>query len=195
MNIANKLITIAQNEATINEKHNFLKSIISRSIDGEVTMPTDITFGNYAVANCTKITKLIVQQYSHIGNATNLFNGCTGIQEVVWGAGAFMGTVFYGCTSLETVNVINRITSTGSYAFTNCTALKNLTFGSTYLVNNNNVNFSSCPLTVESMLNLLNAFEDNTGKTQYTVKLGSTNLANLTEEQKAIATNKNIDLA
>lgn len=51
-------------------------------------------------------------------------------------------------------------------------------------------------LTVDSMMSFINAFEDNTGEeTQYTFGFGSENLARLTPEQIAVATNKNILLA
>lgn len=48
---------------------------------------------------------------------------------------------------------------------------------------------NGCPkLTVDSLLSLLNALAD--GVTDKTCKIGTTNLAKLTEEQKAIATDK-----
>ena len=59
-----------------------------------------------------------------------------------------------------------------------------------------NLNLSGCPnLTVDSLMSFINAFEDNTGGTQYTVTIGTTNLAKLTPDQIAVATNKNILLA
>lgn len=45
-------------------------------------------------------------------------------------------------------------------------------------------------------MSFINALSDNTGvATTYTVTIGSANLAKLTEEQKAVATAKNIKLA
>lgn len=50
-------------------------------------------------------------------------------------------------------------------------------------------------LSVESLLSILNALEDNTGEeVKFTVYLGSANLGRLTAEQKQIAYNKNLDL-
>lgn len=45
------------------------------------------------------------------------------------------------------------------------------------------------------MVNMFNALSDHTGLSSNTLVLGPTNLAKLTEEQKAIATNKNWNLA
>ena len=50
-------------------------------------------------------------------------------------------------------------------------------------------------LTVDSMVAMFNSLKDLTGDTAKTLTLGSTNLAKLTDEQKAIATNKNWTLA
>jgi hypothetical protein len=46
-----------------------------------------------------------------------------------------------------------------------------------------------------SLLNILNALCDLTGQTSLTCTLGSTNLARLTDTEKAIATGKNWTLA
>ena len=54
---------------------------------------------------------------------------------------------------------------------------------------------SSSYLTHDSIIGLLNNLKDLTGDTAKTITLGSTNLAKLTDEEKAIATNKNWTLA
>ena len=46
-------------------------------------------------------------------------------------------------------------------------------------------------LTVESLVNILNALEDKTGTSSETLRIGSQNLAKLNSSQIAIATNKN----
>jgi len=53
----------------------------------------------------------------------------------------------------------------------------------------------SSNLTVESMVAMFNNLKNLTDETAKTLTLGSTNLAKLTDEQKAIATNKNWTLA
>ena len=81
--------------------------------------------------------------------------------------------------------------------FDSCSALTNLTVTGTITVNATNALklSDSSKLTVESLLNVLNALKDNTGGTTYNIQLGSTNLKKLTDEQKAIATNKNYTLS
>lgn len=47
----------------------------------------------------------------------------------------------------------------------------------------------------ETLVNILNNYADMTGKAAVKLTLGSKNLAKLTDEDKLIATNKNITLA
>lgn len=56
-----------------------------------------------------------------------------------------------------------------------------------------NISFSKY-IEKESLLEIINNYADCTGKHSCTLKIGTTNLAKLTEEEKAIATNKNIKL-
>ena len=46
-------------------------------------------------------------------------------------------------------------------------------------------------LTVDSLMSVINALVDLTGENSKTLTLGATNLAKLSDEQKAVATNKN----
>lgn len=58
------------------------------------------------------------------------------------------------------------------------------------------VNNSSYHISIESLVSIFEAFEDNTGEeTQYTVTIGTAQWEKLTEEQRAIVTSKNIILA
>lgn len=83
-------------------------------------------------------------------------------------------------------------------AFKGCTDLTTLA-GFTGL--KANLSLSDCPLTVESINNVINEMYDFNGNglipssEQGTLTLGSTNLAKLTDEQKAVATNKGWTLA
>jgi hypothetical protein len=54
---------------------------------------------------------------------------------------------------------------------------------------------SSTLFTIETLVAMLEALKDLTGQTAKTLTIGRTNLAKLTEEQIAIATNKNWTLA
>lgn len=109
-------------------------------------------------------------------------------------------TIFFTCRRLEEIEKIICNSLKTSYmksAFKDAEKLSSVTIEGTIKVNSSDLNLSGSPLlTVDSIMSFINAFEDNTGEeTQYTVTFGATNLAKLTEEQIAIATNKNILLA
>ena len=57
------------------------------------------------------------------------------------------------------------------------------------------VNFSNANFSAEVMVNVFNNLKDLTGQGSATLVFGSTNLSKLTAEQRAVATNKNWNLA
>ena len=80
----------------------------------------------------------------------------------------------------------------GAYdAFGDCTSLTDL---GGFIGIKANLDLSSCPLTHDSIMNVINKAADVTASPA-TLTLGSTNLAKLTDEEKAIATNKGWTLA
>lgn len=117
--------------------------------------------------------------------------------------------MFTGCTKLEKLKIkVNGITSTSlMYAFYLNTPTDTFTDfevetttdenGVTHgiKIDSNNLSFASHNnLSIESLLSVLNALEDNTGEeTMYNVYLGA-GLGKLTSEQKQIAYRKNINL-
>lgn len=111
--------------------------------------------------------------------------------------------MFSGCEALKTIEKIicNSLkTSTKILISENhfgiAPPLENINIEGTIKVDSNHLNLSRYPnLTINSLMSFINSFEDNTDDTQYTVTLGTTNLAKLTPEQIAIATSKNILLA
>lgn len=72
-----------------------------------------------------------------------------------------------------------------------CTKLKEIELEQGFYCVNNVFVCDNCPLTQQSLVGMLNALADLTGKTAKTLTIGSDNLAKLTNEQKAIATQKN----
>ena len=130
-------------------------------------------------------------------NFSCMFDSCkalTTIPQLDTSSGTSFYSMFNNCTSLTTLELTSFISS--QYMFSYCPALENLTVTGTITVNNNYLNLSSSPLlTVESLMSVINALSDNTGGTTYTVTLGATNLAKLTDEQKQIAIDKNYTLA
>lgn len=104
---------------------------------------------------------------------------------------------FYNCTNLKSIYGF-RPSENATYfnsVFIGCSSLKNLTFASDAVISNNLVLFYSNSLTVDSIMNVIDVLKDYTGGTAHILQLGATNLAKLTDEQKAIATNKNWVLA
>ena len=129
----------------------------------------------------------------------NMFSACSGLLEapmIDTGKGKTFGNLFYQCTNLKTIPQIDMSNATyvGS-AFSGCSALENVTFVGTFPIKANTTVFSQSPkLTVDSLMSFINALT-NTGTATYTVTIGSTNLAKLTQDQIDIATAKNIVLA
>ena len=101
------------------------------------------------------------------------------------------GTYMFAFNQQLTTFISNLSSLTSaSNMFNGCDILENITLTGT--LNCNNFNLSKCTnLTVDSLMSVINALVDLTGQTSKTLKLGSTNLNKLSEEQKAIATNKN----
>lgn len=133
-------------------------------------------------------------------NFSRMFFGCTGLvyaPALNSSSGESFLNAFNGCTNLYEIPLLD-LSSATTYTniFYNCTSLTNVTITGTIKIKDNNFKVNASEnLTVESMMSFINAFQDNTGGTQYTVYFGPTNLAKLTDEQISVATNKNIKLA
>ena len=156
--------------------------------------------------SCTNLVHAIITGTSSTGNTGDaVFKGCTKLQEVYLAPNTkkIGYSIFYNCFALKTVSLpstitedtYNCLTSTSSsyYAFDGCTALEDVQLGQDWNMSLR-LNVSN-NLTVDSMVAMFNSLKDLTGTTAKTLTLGSTNLAKLTDEQKAIATNKNWTLA
>lgn len=99
----------------------------------------------------------------------------------------------YECVSLKTVQLFNKIQN-ASQAFLGCPKLEFVTIETGF--NADGLNLSASTLySHDTILSWFNALADRTGEEAYTLTIGSTNLAKLTAEQIAIATNKNWNLA
>ena len=133
-------------------------------------------------------------------NFSRMFFGCTGLiyaPALNSSSGENFLNAVNGCTNLYEIPLLDLSSATiYTNIFYNCTSLTNVTITGTIKIKDNNFKVvASDKLTVESMMSFINAFQDNTGGTQYTVYFGPTNLAKLTDEQISVATNKNIKLA
>ena len=100
---------------------------------------------------------------------------------------------FSDCQKLETIEGIDLTSATTvDSLFYNCKALTNLTINGTISINNLDLTYCTL-LTHESLMSVINALVDKTTDTSGTVwkiKLGSTNLAKLTDDEKLIIENK-----
>lgn len=155
---------------------------------------------------CTSLVKVNVTGYLDTLNTGDaVFGGCTKLEEVTFAEGMITigSSIFYGCKALKkvylpssiTTSYQNGLTTTSSsyYVFESCTALEDVQVGTDWNMSLR-LNVSS-NLTADSMVAMFNNLKNLTDETAKTLTLGSTNLAKLTDEQKAIATNKNWILA
>ena len=148
-------------------------------------------------SNCTNLTTIPQLDTSNGTSFSGMFDNCSNLTTILQlntSKGTFFSMMFNNCRSLTTIELTSFVSSDN--IFYNCSALENLTVTGTITVKNNYLNLSYSPkLTVDSLMSVINALADNTGKTTYTVTLGATNLAKLTDEQKQIAIDKNYTLA
>ena len=151
--------------------------------------------------NCAKLTTVPKVNTSNGTDFSYMFRGCkvlTTVPEMDTSNGTNFNYMFSGCNTLTTIPKMDTTKGTMlDNLFMDCHALENITFTGTFKIKKNLSVFSySNNLTVDSLMSFINALSDNSSlSTTYTVTIGSTNLAKLTEEQIAIATNKNIILA
>ena len=104
-----------------------------------------------------------------------------------------MQKAFYNCPNLKTVILGNLSGATlggEQQEFAQCPLLENVQVERWPLRQLSRIGFDTCPnLTVDSLVNILNALPESSGKT-YRIQLGQTNIDKLSDEQKAIATDK-----
>lgn len=147
---------------------------------------------------CTNLSGDISINAPNATSANSAFYLCKNINSITLTTAplTIYGQIFFNATKLQSVYNLNLgETSEAQYQPFYCSNLTNITFADGSIINNS-TSFSSCTkLTVDSILNILNILKDLTGSTSATLTLGAGNLAKLTDEQKAIATNKNWVLA
>lgn len=196
---------------------NFIKKVPDIIIDDSVTSIINLFNGYSNVIVPKIICNNNVRDFTSVyGNCTNAIEiDVSGLDFSNARTGNYM---FYGCSKLTSLDLSNfdasKISGTAqnytiTYMFNGCKNLTNLKFmknlGKGYVIkatghNTSTVDLSSCSkLTHESLIDVINnlydlnlSYDVANGGTLYTQKLqiGSTNLAKLTEEEIAIATNK-----
>ena len=102
-------------------------------------------------------------------------------------------SMFYYCTELTLLNISNLNMSAGLYfsdMFAVCRSLTTIISDGLKLpdADFSEIGLNWCPLTVDSIIGLLNALPTTTNG--YSFQIGADNIAKLSDDQKAIATNK-----
>ncbi len=141
----------------------------------DMDIPEGVTYiGNSAFTNCQNMTRVhLPSTLTELGN-----------------------NVFVSCAKLKTLNIPASVTSLSPSMLQSCYLLEYLTIENGFNAQNLNIAQSySQWFTTETIVGWLNALADRTGLSTYTLTLGTYCLNKLTAEQKAIATNKNWNLA
>ena len=203
----------AQKILSIPDNTNTLRSLINGSLINLVIPENTVSVRDYFSFQNTALKTLQTVNIVSIGGRG--FFGNTGLESVVLGNGlTSIGiAAFEGCTSpLQSVTIPSSVTSIGNAAFYNCSALKYVYIPSSVTsVGSNPFNLCSDVenlvieqdfdvanftiagfgnLSVPTVVSVLNSLSNRVGKTNYTLYTGRY-LSMLSEEQKAIATNKN----
>lgn len=202
----------------ISKNSDILSSVIDKSIT-EITIPGSVSsIGTYMFYKCFDLTNVVfsegvteicggafyeckklnqiefpstLQKIS--GDATFGFCGFTEI-TLPEGFQSLGNYTFRSCSNLTKVYLPNSLIGMGYIPFQYCTKIKEIVLGDNFNCNASTL-IDNGALTVQSMINMFTALADRTGQDSYTLKLGSANLAKLTDEEKSIATGKNWILA
>lgn len=128
-----------------------------------------------------------------IGNSSFVNCGLLRSISVPSGTRKISISAFSKCVSLRSVSLPNSLETVHDKAFDACVAMEEVILEQNFRAP---LNLSaSTLLTPETMVSMFNALADNIGSTTKTLTLGATNLEKLTDEQIAVATNKNWTLA
>lgn len=173
--------------------------------------------GSGMFSGCDSLETIVISDnVESIGSRA--FEYCDSLKNISIGNNVKnIGTyAFEHCDSLETIVIPDNVESIGGSAFSECDNLTSVTFGkgikqlgdifyyyrgsnitNVVLPQDFNVNcgnftlkrVTQCP--VDNVVSWLECLADRTGQETYTFEIGPTNLAKLSDDQKAIATNKN----
>jgi surface protein len=163
--------------------------------------------------SCSKLTTIPQLNTSKVTNMNNIFSGCSSLESIPQlntSKVTTMSNMFYGCSLLTTVPLYNTSKVTDmSQMFWNCGSLQTVpAFDCSNVTNMNNI-FASCRSLKSILMTNIGVSLDISASTLFertdlviilnnlktvtsskTLKMGATNLAKLTDEDKLIATNK-----
>ena len=145
--------------------------------------------------DCNKLTTIPQLDTSNVTSMNLMFYNCyniTTVSKFDTSKVNDMSYMFYSCYKLTTIPQFDTSNvTTMSLMFSDCSNLKEI-----HMINiNANLSiYSSTKFTREALLEIIGNLKAQTSGTK-TLTMGSTNLAKLTDEDKAIATNKGWTLA
>lgn len=162
----------------------------------EVTLPSTIKVINAYTFYKNYNLQTINMPSSLVRIETGAFLQCNSLTNITLPSGVqyLRNQAFYDCRGLKTIGIPNSTKEFGNKCFGLCSALENVVLESGF--NASGLDLSASTLySVNTLVAMLNALANRTGQVPYTLTLGSTNLAKLSNEQLAIATEKNWTLA
>lgn len=202
----------------LSERNETLKSLIDRSITS-IEIPNSVTsIGKRAFYECSELITVVLhngvkntqlQSFAFCTSLKNInfpdsvttigaqtFYNCSSLENVILPSGIKIINylAFNSCVSLSDVTLPASLETIGVNIFSDCSALENVTLESGFNANGLDLSVSTL-YSVNTLVTMLNALANRTGQVPYTLTLGSTNLAKLSNEQLAIATEKNWTLA
>ena len=151
----------------------------------------NVTNMNSTFFGCDKLTYIPLLNTSKTTTMNSIFGCCsslTSVPQLDTSKVTNMGNMFYECPSLTSVPQLDtsKVTDMGGM-FRNCSSLTTLSGFTGLKVD---LSLSDSPnLAHDSLLNVINKATDVTSSPK-TLTLGTTNLTKLTDEEKAVATNK-----
>ena len=155
---------------------------------------------SYMFYNCDKLTTIPQLDTSNVTTLDSMFQGCSyllSIPQLNTSNVTSISYIFHGCTYLKSIPLLDCSKVTSAYDILNPSYYGDQVH-LTYMGGFKNIkvdfDIRKAPnLTVQSLMNVINNLYDFVGNgstTTRTLQLGTTNLNKLTDEQKAVATNK-----
>jgi surface protein len=158
-----------------------------------------VTDMSYMFSYCSSLTSVPLLDTNAVTDMECMFKGCTSLKEVPQfntSAVSNMVYMFENCSSLTSIPLLDTSKAMMTSAFNGCTALtdvggfKNLGKNWSYAYT---INMSDCPLSSESVTNIGNNIA--APAKSCTIKFRADVYNILTDEQKALFTNKNWTIA
>lgn len=153
-----------------------------------------LTDTSYMYAECSSLISVPQMDTSNVTTMNSMFYKCSSLTTIpLYNTSKVtsMSQMFWNCSSLQTVPAFDCSNVTNmNNIFDSCSSLKSV------LMTNIGVNLDISASTLFERADLVTILNNlKTVTTTKTLKMGATNLAKLTDEDKAIATNKGWTLA